>query len=217
MGIMIHTCPAREWYVTDFLVPSLIDQGISGNEISVWVDRDGRGNLSSCIETFCQSAQLPGETWHLQDDVIVCRDFAERIKDAPSGVVCGFCVKEYENEIRCGTVKARHMWQSSFPCIKIPNRIAGEFVEWFISSAQYREDLQKYVETGKKDDTLFFIFMLEKHYTDLVTNLTPHLVEHIDYLIGGSILNQTRDIIARSCFWHDSEIIEELQSKLADR
>ncbi len=56
---MIHACPAREWYVTDFLVPSLIDQGISENEISVWVDRDGRGNLSGYSSKIVGNIQTP--------------------------------------------------------------------------------------------------------------------------------------------------------------
>lgn len=216
---MIHACLAREWYVNDYLVPSMTAQGIPEEDIVVWVDRDGRGNLSSCIETFYQCSRQEGETWHLQDDVIISREFAERSRNAPDGVVCGFCVQRYEGQdpLITGETTAWYMWQSSFPCIKIPNEIAGEFVDWFIDDAQHREDLKKYVETGKKDDTLFHVFMLENHFKMNVFNMKPHIVDHVDYLIGGSIINQLRDHIARSCLWDEDELIEELRIKLANR
>lgn len=214
--IMIHACPPREWYVNDFLIPSLTSQGIPKDEIIVWSDRDGKGNLSSCIETFYQCSLRDGETWHLQDDVIVCRDFANRTASAPEGVVCGFCVNKYEDEIVTGRTIPKYMWQSSFPCIKIPNYIAGEFVDWFIKN-QHREGLQKYIVTGKKDDTLFRIFMLEEHFGMDVYNMAPHLVDHIDWMIGGSTINQTRPFRARAHFWDDEDLITELQQKLAGR
>ena len=219
MNIMIHACPKREWYVDEYLWPSLIEQGIPPDNIIVWVDRYGRGNLSSCIETFTQVSEMPGDTWHLQDDVIVCRDFRDRIMSIPPGLVCGFCVEKYEyyKPPVTGPTTVWNMWQSSFPCIKIPNWIAKEFVEWFINEGQFREDLRKYTSTGKKDDTLFYTFMLEKHAKEPVLNMKPNLVDHIDYLIGGSVINTTRDFIARACYWDDNELIEELKSKLASR
>lgn len=148
--------------------------------------------------------------------MVICRDFAKRIRSAPKGVVCGFCVYKYEHEIVKGETIPKYMWQSSFPCIKIPNEIAGEFVEWFIKE-QKREGLQKYIVTGKKDDTLFHIFMLEEHFGMNVFNMAPHLVDHIDWLIGGSTINQTRPFRARAHFWDDEELITELQKKLAGR
>lgn len=212
--ILIHACPAREWYVNNFIIPSLIAQGIT--DIHVWMDTDGHGNLASCIDSFAWCSQLEGETWHLQDDVVVCRDFAQRISSAPSGVVCGFCVDIYENEdCTDGTTISRFMWQSSFPCIKIPNEVAGEFVEWFINEAQHRSDLREYVQSGKKDDTLFHIFMLERHFNMKVTNLSPHLVDHVDWLVGGSTINQWREHIVRSSDFDDENLIEELKEKIA--
>lgn len=214
---MIHTCLSREWYVRDFLVPSMTAQGIPLDDINIWVDRDGRGNLSACIESFYQVSRNEGETWHLQDDVIICRDFAERTRAAPKGVVCGFCVRRYEKQMETGNLLCQYMWESSFPCIKIPNEIAGEFVEWMVNEANNRGDLQNLVQTGKKDDTLFHIFMLEEHFKDRVTNLSPHLVDHIDWLIGGSVINQTRHFIARAALFEDQDLVEKLKKQLASR
>ena len=215
---MIHTCIGREWYVREFLVPTLIERGIPPDDIHVWLDDTGVGNLASCIESFSQCAKHPGETWHLQDDVILCSDFGERTSAAPEGVVCGFCVDKFEEgNTTEGSTIARFMWQSSFPCIKIPNDLAGEFAAWIIDIAQHRDDLRKYYETGKKDDTLFYIFMLENHFDMPVTNMTPHLVDHVDYLIGGSIINQSRKFIARSSRFNEQNLIQDLKEKLASR
>lgn len=217
MHIMIHACPAREWYVNEYLVPSIVDQGISRDEITIWMDRDGVGNLASCLESFAQCSKHDGETWHLQDDVIVCRDFADRIRAAPDGLALGFCVDKYEwGHILEGPTTAHYMWQSSFPCLKIPNILAGEFVDWLVS-AQNRPEIYKLVQTGKKDDTLFWIFMQENHKDMRVTNISPHLVDHVDWLIGGSTINQWREDIVRSCRWNDENLITELSDKLAGR
>lgn len=213
---MIHACPEREWYVNDFLIPSMLDQGISRDEIVVWLDRSHIGNLASCLASFAECWQHPGETWHLQDDVIISRNFAERTRAAPEGIVCGFCVKQYEDSVIVGTVMALFMWQSSFPCIKIPNELAGEFVRW-LDQNKDRPGVAQYVQTGKKDDTLFRAFVLETRPRMMVTNITPHLVDHVDHLIGGSIANQTRGFWARACLWTDDDLITELQQKLADR
>ena len=217
MHIMIHACPAREWYVNEYLVPSIVDQGISRDEITIWMDRDGVGNLAACLESFAQCSKHDGETWHLQDDVIVCRDFADRIRAAPDGLALGFCVDKYERgHIVEGPTMAHYMWQSSFPCLKIPNILAGEFVNWLVS-AQNRPEINKLVQTGKKDDTLFWIFMQENHKDMRVTNISPHLVDHVDWLIGGSTINQWREDIVRSCRWNDENLITELSDKLAGR
>lgn len=215
---LIHACPAREWYVRDYMIPSMIEQGIEQDEITVWMDSDGVGNLASCIESFAQCSRHDGETWHLQDDVIICRDFAERTRAAPKGLVCGFCVDIYEpNGIVEGPTTAKYMWQSSFPCIKIPNALAGEFVDWIINVAQHSNEMQKLMQTGKKDDTLFHIFMLDNHPSDSILNIVPHLVDHVDWLIGGSTINKERDCIVRAARWIDENLISELQIKLASR
>ncbi len=216
MHIMIHACPQREWYVNDFLVPSLRAQGIDANEITVWVDRHGIGNLASCLASFSEVAEQPGETWHLQDDVIISRDFAERARAAPAGIVCGFCVKRYEDAVIFGRTTARFHWQSSFPCTKIPNAIAGEFVEW-IRREKHRPGVAQYIQTGKKDDTLFHAFIQETRLNMEIYNVDPHLVDHVDWLIGGSTINKGRGFIARSCRWNDEALVIELQNEMARR
>ena len=52
MRYLIHTCLQRHWYVKDYLIPSMIAQGIPDEEIQVWLDSERKGNLASCIESF---------------------------------------------------------------------------------------------------------------------------------------------------------------------
>ena len=215
---MIHACPERYWYVKGFLIPSLLAQGIPENDISVWLDHGRKGNLASCLASFRQCAKKEGETWHLQDDVIVCSDFYQRTRAAPDGIVCGFCVDIYESyETVEGKTTGKYMWQSSFPCIKIPNGLAGEFVKWVKNASHKREEIRRLTQTGKKDDTLFWIFIQENYPDMTVTNMTPHLADHVDYLIGGSTINEWRDGIVRSSRWREENLILELAEKLAGR
>lgn len=52
MNILIHACLKRNWYVYEHLIPSLLAQGIKEDEIHVWMDIGGEGNLMSCIHSF---------------------------------------------------------------------------------------------------------------------------------------------------------------------
>lgn len=64
----------------DYLLPSFRRQDIQ--DVSVRCDTKRVGNLKSCMEIF---ASMPeeGGTWHLQDDVLLCRNFKERTEAFP--------------------------------------------------------------------------------------------------------------------------------------
>ena len=76
-----------------------MEQGTREEEIIEVRDAEGRGNMAS----FLESMKLVKETlepmtsaWHIQDDVLLCRDFvsrAEEIMRGWDGVACGFCCK----------------------------------------------------------------------------------------------------------------------------
>lgn len=212
--VMIHACPQRMWYVNDFLAPSLRAQGL---DVEIWLDDRNLGCLDSCMLSFREVGKRRGATWHLQDDVLVCRDFADRIREYRDGVVCGMYFSAFgPSEQYVGRVPACFMW-NSFPCIRIPNEIAGECSEWFYNDARFRPEYQGYVKSRKKDDTLWSAFYVERHANDYVTNVKPNLAEHVDWLIGGSVINQWRGFIARAKFWDDAALVEELKVKLARR
>lgn len=218
MQLMIHACPERRWYVDEFLVPEMRRQGI---EPEVWLDAKRKGNLSACMEAFA-ACDGDGGTWHLQDDVLPARDFAERVKDLADGdaVLCGF-VNELggpDCNLR-GWVYMPDMWYS-FPCTYIPNAIARECAEWWFSGA-WRSEVQALAisaaEDGRGDDFLFREFMEIHHGGEMALNLTPCLVEHVDWLIGGSTVSPFRGYYARAVYWEDEELVKNLEQRIKAR
>ena len=215
--ILIHTYPARMWYVDEFLIPSLQEQGIENIDLAL--DDTGKGNLKACIDSFEECGKLPGDTWHLQDDVLICSDFAEQIAEIPEGIVaCGFCHTLFEpfNRPMVGMQPPVFMF-NSFPCIRIPNEIAAEFAEWFRKDASKRDKYKNWVRSGIHDDGFWHDFYEEQHPHDYVYNIAPALVEHVDWLIGGSIANEWRGYICRASYWDDEYLVDNLRQKLADR
>ena len=216
---MIHTCLDREWYVRQFLIPSLLQEGIDLDHIILWIDKQKVGNLQSCMNAF-KSLPEEGATWHLQDDIIICRDFKKKtqVYGQYAPIVCGFCYPEAGGK-DSGPTPPSLMWYS-FPCIKIDNQIAKTCSEWFFEYGQFDRKYTCYVSTGKFDDTMFKQFC-ERRYGDtrVCYNLKPNLVDHIDYLIGGSIVNKDRckKITAAAFFEDHDQIIQELEEKLNNR
>ncbi len=219
---MIHACPSRMWYVEGYLIPALTRQGIREGEIRVWNDTGGRGCLLSCMDAFEACGAYVGDTWHLQDDVIPCRDFAERAQTLretePGKVISGFCCTNFLHQsVKAGIVTARDMWYS-FPCIRIPDTLAGACAEWFFTDARKREQFRGWVRENKYDDSFFMAFMRERHADEPQLNLAPNLVDHVDWLIGGTIVNPKRSSkINRAAYWEDEETVRELERKLKNR
>lgn len=215
INVLIHACPAREWYVNDFLIPSLRSQGIE--QIDVWLDTDGRG----CLESFASSCAMLGDrtggTWHLQDDVIIADDFAKRAEEYDHGLVCGFCSQSFGPNIDLyGKVLMIHHWYS-FPCIRIPNSYAKEFAEWFEKEARHRRKYDSYFYYKNGDDSLFRDWVVENRPHDPAINLKPNIVDHVDYLIGGSVVNKHRAVPSRAAFFNAPNLVDELSNTLATR
>ena len=204
MKVMIHACPPRMWYVEKFLAPSLVAHGI---EPVIWNDSEGHGCLESCKRSF--RAGLA--EWHIQDDVLICRDFAEKIRKYDHGVVNGFCHTQNGDDKGCvGKVYAPDLWHG-FPCVRIPVDIAREFCDW-VDYGEHDTTQEYAINCNRGDDFLFHAFFNEKHGTEMVTNIS--LVEHVDWLIGGSTVNTWRGYICRSDLWDDEELVKELKQKI---
>ena len=216
MRYMIHACPQRMWYVKRYLIPSLLTQGVEN--IEVWNDTEGKGNLFSCMEAFRACGEREGGTWHLQDDVIVSSDFAEKTRVHDEGVVCGFGCQNFGPSMQeRGLVPVAFMWYS-FQCIRIPNELAGECADWFFNDAMHRTKYARHVQERKHDDYMWREFLLERHSDLWVTNLAPNLVDHIDYLIGGTLINQQRRLqINRSAFFEEPGMVKVLEIQIQDR
>ena len=215
MHIMIHACLKRNSYVYNELIPSLLAQGIKEEEIHVWMDIGGDGNLKSCLNSFRACGLLPGGTWHLQDDVIIARNFAEIARSHDENIVaCG-----YVNDIAGPDVYAtglqppKKLWYS-FPCIHIPNHLASEFSIWFLREGKNVQEYGHFVSGGKGADYLFWQFLMRKPPEIMVLNMVPNIVDHIDYLIGGSVTNpQRRKPTCRALYFEDSDLVDAFAQK----
>ena len=52
MKYMIHSCDKRLWYVNEYLIPSMKEQGIKNEDIIIWNDDKHHGNLGSYIDSY---------------------------------------------------------------------------------------------------------------------------------------------------------------------
>lgn len=211
---MIHTCNSREWYVTKYLIPSMLDQGIKRTDIIVWYDINNDGCLESCMRSFAMTEEFDCDgVWHLQDDVIISSNFKKRTEELDTGIVCGFCCEYDKTRKNNGIVRVVDMW-FSFPCIRIPNKIASDCSKWFYKNVETNFEI-KYIANKKKNDDLLFRYFLERYYiNENVILVNPNLVDHIDYLIGGSKVNKQRDKIIRSYYWEENYLVENLKNAL---
>lgn len=214
---MIHGCGKRINYINKYLMESMYEQGLKVNDILLITDVSNKGNLQSCIESYNWIANNCDESdyiWHLQDDVILSSDFVLRTRDLDNSdypVMCGFssCYDCYEEDNKEYT-NPKCMWYS-FPCMRIQNWVIKKFLEWYKKS---QEKLSVYIKENKYDDTIFKQF-LEEEYPDMKIKLIiPNLVDHVDYLIGGSTVNPARVIKVRSRYWDENNLVDELERKL---
>lgn len=218
MKILIHACPKRMWYVEEFLVPELRAQG--AKDIEIWNDEERKGNLKACMDSFA-ARKGDGGTWHLQDDVLPCRDFVKRCEEHDEGLVYGFTCRNFNDRLdACGIVYMPDAW-NSFQCVRIPDALARECAAWVRGKEWETESPETQLSTlwqlNKGDDTFFHEFMNCRHGTEIALNLKPNLVEHVDWLIGGSAIGHWRDFLARSEFWEDAALVEELRVKIRKR
>lgn len=213
---MMHACPKRMWYVEEFLIPSMLEQGIPREDITVWNDTEKLGNLAACMAAF-ESCTGDGGTWHLQDDVVISADFAEKTREFDRGVVYGFCSRYFMDDVDiAGEVYAEDAWHS-FQCVRIPNEYARGCAAWVKAGGPFSAEGEILIKLNKGDDTLFREYFITHHGMDTAVNLSPNIVNHVDYLVGGPVTNQWRSYIVGSDKWADSSIISKLQTKLKER
>ena len=212
---LIHTCKEREWYVRNFLIPSMIKQGIEYNNIFIYIDSRHEGNLLSCMDAFeqCSKFDLNEITWHLQDDVAISKEFKQYTEvDYESDIVCAFCTRE-QIARPIGQVDPVDMWYS-FQCIGIKNYIASGCVYWFALEGYKDKNIAKFVNKGLGDDEVFKYYCTNECSGLKVLNLIPNLVEHIDFLIGGSTAAKGMPQRRAMYLKDGTEIVQNLMEEL---
>ena len=87
-----------------------------------------------------------------------------------------------------------------------------EFIDWIAHGRN--EAYKNWISANKYDDSLFMAFLKEQYPLMTILNLKPNLVNHIDYLIGGSIVNPKRAKDAVSIYWDDIELLTKWELQL---
>lgn len=201
------------WYVQEYMIPSMLEQGILKENIRVYNDEAGEGNLRACMNAF-KTCEGDGGTWHLQDDVAISSDFKTRTEWYDHGLVCGFSSKYYDGDLeeKKGAVERKNMW-FSFPCMRIPNSWARECADWVLTYIIGNPVYKTYWEKGKNDDWAFRQYLKTFHKDCVALNIMPCLVDHVDYLIGGGSGGQRKEPV-RAQYWADDKLIENLKYRL---
>lgn len=210
MKYTIQSCKDRLWYVEQYLIPSMCVQGIDRDNITVFLDEEEKGCLETCMQKF---KAADDDIWYLQDDVIICSDFKERTEQCVDSIVCGFCGNFERNKKYIGIVNKQNMW-FSFPCIYIPQYIANGCAEWYFNFVIHNSQYRMWIRDKKYDDSIFYIYVQDYCDAVEVLNLSPNLVDHVDYLIGGSMINKIRDHDATALYFVEPELIEKLEKQL---
>ena len=211
MKVLIHACPKRMWYVEGWLVPELRRQG--ADEVEIWNDTEGAGNLAACMASF-RARTGDGGTWHIQDDVLLCRDFVKRCREHDEGVVYGFCCEQFTDDPQqVGRLSVEDAWHS-FQCVRIPDAYARECAEWLEGEGREHDDYPLWTRSGKMDDSVFRNFLINRHGRETVENLKPCLVEHVDWIVGGSVLHPWRGYLARATWFEDDALVRELKASV---
>ena len=157
--------------------------------------------------------------WHLQDDICISKKFKEITEEYDQGIVCGFVHEKFNKpELKCcGLQPVEKIWYS-FPCIRLPNKYSGEFLKWLFDQGVFDSKIFGWYKTRKNDDTLWSEFIKRKHPEEYIFNLNPNIINHIDYLLGGSQVNSEMNWDRReSYYWEQRDIMQELIKKLEKR
>lgn len=213
---LIHASPSRMWYLTGYLIPSMVEQGIDRDDISIWEDKKGDGNLESTMKCFAYTERNGSGVWHMQDDVMICRNFKEKTEGLDLGLVTGFCFNtKIDDRINAKNfTTAEHMWHS-FPCIRIPNGLARDVGEWYYNTVVPNDLFPELTKLKKNDDSLFYKYVSTYRADELIYQQSPTLVAHVDYLIGGSLVNPDRKAHrGDGLYFLDNDLIDELEEKL---
>lgn len=217
MKYLIHTCNKRLWYVKKYLIPSMIKQGIENSDIIIYLDKYNKGNLTSYLNS-CKYIRDHIEDdliWHLQDDVLICKDFKIKTETLSSkaDIVCGFCCFYFDESkyYFTGLHRVNYMWLS-FPCIMIHKKLTTGFIDWFELNVVSGKIYQDKYKTNRMDDFFFITYIRTRHARTDCYNVLPNLVEHIDYLIGNSTLHPGK--ICKSIWFEDKYLVDNLKIKL---
>ena len=219
LKFMIHSCNSRLWYVSNFLIPSLKEQGITESDIVLWNDYNSDGNLMSFVNSaYWVKNNFPVNcgTWHLQDDVLISSTFADRVRRMPNNMICnGYRTKTNvpDSMDSIGFQSVDKYW-NSFQCVYIPNAYMNEFTRWFHEEIIVKQRCPKKLSENKHDDYFFWKYVKEVHPNHTIYNAVPCLVQHVYEIIGGSEANKCKKARNVARYWDEEDREKQLAKQI---
>lgn len=203
---MIHSCNERKKYVVEWLIPSMLKQNININDVILYNDDNNDGCLMSWVKSCEYILQTKQDSmWHLQDDVVISKDFAMRTSiDYGDKIVNAFVCKKHNpsNYMCIGNQNIDKYWMS-FQCMYVPSRHIEIFLDWFYKRVYQQGKYRKYYKDNRHADFFFWRAMKECCPDDIIYNMSPNLVDHIDYLLGGSVITKQKHYIREAVYWNE--------------
>ena len=105
----------------------------------------------------------------------------------------------------------------SFPCIRIPNKAARECADWVLNYVIGNPVYANNVKGGNGDDWAFKLYAQNFQKDKAFYNMKPSLVEHIDWLIGGSSVGSRRNEPTVARYFEDQDLVKRLEKDLSRR
>ena len=115
-------------------------------------------------------------------------------------------------KLNTGIVKEPDLWHS-FQCVRIPDDMARDFVKW-VETAKHSSWADIQIKRNQGDDFIFREYFQTVHGRETARNIAPNMVDHVDFMIGGSIVNQWRGHPTRADLWEDEDLVEQLEAQL---
>lgn len=187
---VIHTSPKRIDFVNKYMIPCFKRYGIK--DIYVWNDEKMIGQLDAwtdCARWIVEEKSDFCGTWHLEDDVIPCKEFKRLSESLPAmaEIIQGFITENKDFDFN-GTLGVSTVKDLSYgtQCIYIPNSFLKgfiQFVDEYVKTYNYRAG--QYRRGTLYADAVLRAYLRRYHKDATICNPDSCMVEHIDYLIGG--------------------------------
>lgn len=222
MLYVIHTSPKRTEFVNEYMIPSFLEQGIKP---IVWNDAEMVGQLPAwvdCAKWILENYNIYDGTWHLEDDVVLCKDFRKKTEELSNrtNIVQGFRCKWFSKNLYelTGMQPVKNLMPGS-QCIFIPNYYLIDFVRFFDEKIKTGQFLKSEWDRGVLYSDNAFKRYLKKNFPDAEINqLEDSLVDHVDYLLGGSSMNVNREhLVCRAVKFDNCEEVLRLEGVYAGR
>lgn len=188
-------------------------------DIIVWNDEEMTGQLTAwtdCAAWIATNRKDYIGTWHLEDDVIPCKDFktiSETVIGEGNMIVQGFITDNPFSDFKgeTGILPVRYL-PYGMQCLYIPNDYLKGFIYFadnYVKPGLYHK---RQYECGTLYSDNVLRGMMRKYYPNAMVNILEKcMVEHIDDMIGGRSIRKQAYTKRKARSFDNLEEVEQLR------